>query len=613
LAQIEAYGLLPRGPITSKNTDGSGEKAVGAERVTRRLAAIVAADVAGYSRLIAADEEGTYLALRRHRTDLIDPKIKEFGGRIANTAGDSLLVEFPSVVDALRCSLDIQAGMRERNQEVPPVQRIEYRIGVNLGDVIEADGDLLGDGVNVAARLENLAEPGGVCLSRAARDQVQDRLVISLKDLGEIKVKNIPRPVRAFCVRGDQDAGDRAGLSDRTPGAQAHRPSIAVLPFASLSSDPEQEFLADGMTEDIIAGLSKFNWLFVIARRSTLAYKSQARDVREIARDLRVRYVLEGSIRRAQNRIRVTVDLVDAETGNHILSKKFDRLLEDIFTVQDEVSDAITSAIAPEISRAEILRARRTPPGDLDAWGQYQKAMSFYLAGQECDHRTAIEFFDRAREMDPEFVDAVAMASLARSRFVYQYAPDDRDELVEEARQILQVAVGLDHSNTTCKCAAGRLHIVLGNYEQALSASRDALAANPNSVMSHVENTMALHALGRWEEALKGWERIIQLSPRDQYMAGIYAGRSHCLFLVGRYEECVDVARKALMSANRRYIIDAILVAALAKLDRWDELESAKEALLAIKPDFTISSLAKSSALWPVSIVAALRKAGLPE
>jgi adenylate cyclase len=586
---------------------------VGTERLTRRLAAIVAADIAGYSRLIAADEEGTYLALRRHRTDLIEPKIKEFGGRIANTAGDSLLVEFPSVVDALRCSLGIQAGMRERNQEVPPVKRIEYRIGVNLGDVIEADGDLLGDGVNIAARLESLADPGGICLSRAARDQVQDRLDISLDDLGEIKVKNIARPVRAFCIRGDEGAGDRAGLSDRSTGAQASRPSIAVLPFASLSSDPEQEFLADGMTEDIISGLSKFSWLFVIARRSTLAYKSQARDVREIARDLRVRYVLEGSIRRSQKRIRVTVDLVDAKTGNHILSKRFDRLLEDIFTVQDEVSDAITSAIAPEITRAEILRARRTPPGDLDAWGQYQKAMSFYLAGPESDHRTAIELFDRARETDPEFVDAVAMASLARSRFVYQYAPHDRDALVEEARQILQVAVSLDHSNTTCKCAAARLHIVLGNYDQALSASRDALALNPNSITSHVENTMALHALGRWEEALKGWERIIQLSPRDPYMAGIYAGRSHCLFLVGRYDDCVDVARKALMSTNRRYIIDAILVAALAKLDRWDELESAKEALLAIKPDFAISSLARSSALWPESVVDALRKAGLPE
>ena len=317
--------------------------------MTRRLAAIVAADVAGYSRMTACDEEGTIAALRSHRTELIDPTIAGYGGRIANTAGDSILVEFPSVVEAVRCCVDIQHGLAERNAGIPQETRIMFRIGVNLGDIVEQDGDLLGDGVNVAARLEGLSEPGGICLSRAARDQVRDRLEIGLEEIGEVEVRNIPRPIRVWRWRSEKARAEPDAVLP-TPLQQPDKPSIAVLPFVNMSGDPEQEYFADGIAEDLTTSLSKLPQLFVIARNSSFTYKGKTRKAQEIAEELGVRYVVEGSVRKAGNRVRISAQLIDCTSGGQLWADRFDRELTDIFAIQDEVTQEIVTAMALELS-----------------------------------------------------------------------------------------------------------------------------------------------------------------------------------------------------------------------------------------------------------------------
>ncbi len=366
-------------------------------RAERRLAAILAADVAGYSRLMGADEEGTLAALKAHRRELVDPTIAEHRGRIVKTTGDGLLAEFASVVDAVRCAVAIQEGMAERDAAVPEDRRIAFRIGVNLGDIIIDEDDIYGDGVNVAARLEGLAEPGGICIGRAARDQVRDRLDLDLEDIGEQAVKNIARPVRVFRVKlpaPEAEAPAALALPDK--------PSIAVLAFANMSGDPEQEYFADGIAEDIITALSRFRWFFVIARNSSFTYKGQAVDVKQVARELGVQYVLEGSVRKAGNRVRITAQLIDALTGRHVWAERYDRDLTDIFAVQDEITETIAGAVAPSFVSAEARRAERKRPEDLDAWDLALKG-NWHLAqsGRE-NVAAAVSLFEAAiaRELE---------------------------------------------------------------------------------------------------------------------------------------------------------------------------------------------------------------------
>ena len=319
------------------------------EHLVRRLTAIFAADVAGYSRLTGMDEEGTHVRLKEHLRLLIDPKITAYRGRTVKNTGDGLLAEFSSVVDAMRCAVDVQRGMAERNSDVPPANRIEFRIGINVGDVIEDNGDIFGDGVNVAARIEAVAEPGGICVSDDAHRQVRDKLDITFDDAGEQNLKNIERPVRVFRVM------DRVAAPKQRPTlALPNKPSIAVLPFQNLSADPDQEYFADGVVEDITMALSRFHWLFVIARNSSFTYKGRAIDVKQVGRELGVRYVLEGSVRKAGNRIRIAGQLIDAETGAHLWAGHFDGALEDIFELQDHVTTSVVSAIAPKLEHEEI-------------------------------------------------------------------------------------------------------------------------------------------------------------------------------------------------------------------------------------------------------------------
>ncbi|MGO9686910.1 MAG: Fic family protein [Beijerinckiaceae bacterium] len=343
------------------------------ERVERRLTAILAADIAGYSRLMGADEEGTLAALKNLRKSLIEPKISQHNGRMVKTTGDGALVEFASAVDAVRCALDIQREMAERNAAIAQDRRIEFRIGINVGDIIIDEGDIYGDGVNIAARLETLARPGMICLSDNAYRHIKGKLPLVVTDMGEQQLKNIAQPVRVFSVRLD-------GAAARPALALPDRPSIAVLPFQNMSGDPEQDYFADGMVEDIITALSRMRWLFVIARNSSFTYKGRAVDVKQVGRELGVRYVLEGSVRKAANRVRITGQLVDAATGAHLWADRFDGALEDIFDLQDQVTASVVTAIAPKLERAEIERAKRKPTESLDAYDYYLRGLeSFYI------------------------------------------------------------------------------------------------------------------------------------------------------------------------------------------------------------------------------------------
>jgi adenylate cyclase len=367
---------------------------------TRRLAAILAADVAGYSRLIGADEGGTLERLRALRRELLDPKIAEYRGRLVKTTGDGLLVEFGSVVDALRCAVELQREMTGRNVGVPPDKRIEFRIGINMGDIVVEDGDIFGDGVNVAARLEALAKPGGICVSARVQEDAAGKLDLVFDDLGEQQLKNITRQVRVFRVV----TGKKPVAAPAPP--LPDKPSIAVLPFQNISGDPEQEYFADGMVEDITTALSRLRWFFVIARNSSFAYKGRAIDVKQIGRELGVRYVLEGSVRKGGNRLRITAQLVEAETGNHVWAERYDRDVGDIFAVQDEITERVVAAIEPELYAAENIRSQRKPPESLDAWECVIRALSLINQGTREVNAEAERLCRRAIAIAPAYGQA---------------------------------------------------------------------------------------------------------------------------------------------------------------------------------------------------------------
>lgn len=346
------------------------------DQVKRKLAAILAADIAGYSRLMGADEADTLTRLKEYRRELIDPKNKQYRGRVVKTTGDGILIEFSSVVDAVSCSIEVQQGMRERNADVPPEKRIEFRIGINLGDVIIEGRDLYGDGVNIAARLEGLAEPGGICISQTVLNHARGKIAFNVEDMGDQALKNIVKPVHVYRVVLTSGGEPRISRSPEPALALPDRPSIAVLPFQNMSCDPEQDYFTDGMVEEIITGLSHMHWLFVIARNSSFAYKGKSADIRQVGRELGVRYVLEGSVRKAANRLRITGQLIDASTGAHLWADRFDGGLEDVFELQDHVTSRVIGAIAPKLEQAEIERAKHKPTDSLDAYDYYLRGMA---------------------------------------------------------------------------------------------------------------------------------------------------------------------------------------------------------------------------------------------
>jgi adenylate cyclase len=400
---------------------------------TRRLAAILAADVAGYSRLMGEDEEGTHERLRTHLQELIEPKIADHRGRIVKNTGDGFLAEFASVVDAVRCGVEMQRGMVERNDPIPADQRIEFRIGINLGDVIVEEHDIFGDGVNVAARVETLAEPGGICISRMVWDQIRDKLPYLFEDLGDQQVKNIARPVRVYRVRDDAAGlAEEPGPASPQPLPLPDKPSIAVMPFQNMSGDPEQEYFADGMVEEIITALSRIRWLFVIARNSSFTYKGQSPDVKRVGCELGVRYVLEGSVRKGGNRVRITAQLIDAQNGAHIWADRFDGSLDDIFDLQDRVASGVIGAIEPKLRQSEIERASRKPTESLNAYDLYLRALAQFHEFTKEGCSEAIRLSRQAFDIDPSYAPAAALIGYSHHMQVLQrWAPSDPAGLAE--------------------------------------------------------------------------------------------------------------------------------------------------------------------------------------
>jgi adenylate cyclase len=552
-------------------------------RVQRRLAAILAADVAGYSRLMGADEEGTLAALKELRRELADPKIKEHRGRIVKTTGDGLLVEFASVVDAVRCAVEVQQEMAERNVGVPEEQRIQFRIGINLGDIIKDGRDIYGDGVNVAARLEALAEPGGICVNRVVRDQVRDKLDFAFEDAGEQRVKNIARPLRVYHVRPGQLA-DEGMSAAQPPLALPDKPSLAVLPFTNMSGDPEQEFVSDGIAEDVISALSHYPSLFVIARNSTFTYKGRAVDVKQVGRELGVRYVLEGGVRKAGNRIRVTAQLIEAETGNHVWANRYDRDLADIFAVQDEITHALTTALTPAIADAELRRAIRKPPESLDAWAAYQRGLWHLSKANSEDDTIAQNFFRQAIDLDPTFAPGYSALALAQLQAAAIYQKLSLAEAQSSAEALARRAVSLDGADAEARSCLGWALQARGELDGALVEIERALAMSPNLAVAHWQRGATLIFSGQPMKGLDALETCIRLDPRDPFMAVRLLHIACGLYFAREYEGVIEAAKRLIRSYPDFPMIYRWPAAALGQLGRAAEAREWLEKAISYAP-----------------------------
>ena len=559
------------------------------ERVERRLAAILAGDIAGYSRIMGADEEGTLDRIKTLRRELVDPKIKEYRGRIVKTTGDGMLVEFASVVDAVRCAVDIQRDMAERNAEIPAERRIEFRMGINVGDIISDDNDIYGDGVNVAARLEALAKPGGICVSRVVRDQVRDKLDFTFEDTGEQQVKNIARPVRVYRV-GARASSPPAG---ETPAAAApalpEKPSIAVLPFQNLSGDAEQEYFADGIVEDIITALSRNRAFFVISRNTTFTYKGPAVDVARVARELGVRYVLEGSVRRAGNRVRITAQLIDAATGHHLWADRYDRDLADVFAVQDEIARTIIGELAPGIIAAEMQQARRKDASQLDAWDRTMRAHWHIRRFTREDLAEARRLLEQAIALDP--ANAVAFGDLSFAlhfEAVFGWA-DDLAQAVARSGSVARRAVAIDDGDAHAHSALAIYDLFLGRHEEARRRLRRAIVLDPNSPFSRGYLGTSYGFAGDYEPAVKYCDEAIRLSPRDPLLIIWHLGKGWAALLSERYQEAIEFTTAAVEANPEFPDVYAVLAAAHGQLSNTGPARAALAEFLQRMPGLTAS------------------------
>jgi TolB-like protein/class 3 adenylate cyclase len=553
----------------------------GRDRAERRLAAILAADVAGYSRLIEADEDGTLGRLKALRADVIDLKIAEHRGRLVKTTGDGLLVEFVSVVDALRCAGEIQAALAERNGEAPADRRIEFRIGIHQGDVVAEDGDIFGDGVNVAARLEGLAEPGGICVSARVQEDAAGKLDLSFADMGDQALKNITRPVRAYRVATGATA---PGTRPRLPAPPLpDKPSIAVLPFANISGDPEQEYFADGMVDEIITALSRIRWLFVIAQNSSFSYKGHSPDVKQVGRDLGVRYVLQGSVRKAGQRVRITGQLIDAATGAHLWADRFDGSLEDVFDLQDKVAASVAGVIEPALQAAETARSAGRPTADLTAYDLYLRAHAMYFSSARRIPE-ALRLLEQAIARDPRYGPALAHAAVCCNRLVIDGRSEDpaADRLkgADFARRALEVA-GDDPGILVD--AASTLAYFAEDIGAMMALVDRALALNPNYARGwHISGVLRMFA-GQPDTAIEHVETSLRLSPRARIGSSLsFIGAAH--FLSRRFDEAVPKLLLAIQDDPGYPTPYRWLAACYAHMGRLDDAREIVARLRAVTP-----------------------------
>jgi TolB-like protein len=559
---------------------------------------------------MGADEEDTLERLKPLRRELLDPKIAEHHGRVVKTTGDGMLVEFASVVDAVRCAVAVQQAMPERDTGVAADSRIELRIGINLGDVIVEGDDLYGDGVNIAARIEALADAGGVFVSNTVHDHVRDRLPFAFEDLGEQQVKNIARPVRVYRVR------DAAATSPPPALPLPDKPSIAVLPFANMSGDPEQEYFADGMVEEIITALSRIRWLFVIARNSSFTYKGRAVDVKQVGRELGVRYVLEGSVRKGGNRVRITAQLIDATSGAHLWADRFDGLLEEVFELQDKVAISVAGVIEPTLRQSEIERARRKRPDSLDAYDLYLRALPYAFAAMPEDADKALALLGKAIELEPDFAAAHAIIAFCHEQRYLRggMQEETRFAALRHARQA--IAAGGD--DAAALATAGFVIAVCGrDNETALTAFDRSFALSSSSALALGFSSIVRAWKGDDAIAVEQANRALRLSPFDPLIQLPYVGLAYAHFAAGRFEETVAAASLATQS-NPRFTVPQILhAAALASLGRGEDAKTAVQRLLELQPGITgATAILSARYVDPKNVAAlanALRRAGLPE
>jgi TolB-like protein/class 3 adenylate cyclase len=546
----------------------------------RRLTAIIAADVAGYSRLMGADEEGTHERLKAHLGELVDPKIKEHRGRIVKNTGDGFLAEFPSVVDAVKCAVEAQQGMAERNVASPPEDRIEFRVGINLGDVIAEEHDIFGDGVNVAARLEALAEPGGICVSRVVRDQVRDKLDYTFEDMGEQQVKNIARPVHLYRIPLQAEAkAAKPEAAQPPPLVLPDKPSIAVLPFANMSGDPEQEYFADGMVEEIITALSRIGWLFVIARNSSFTYKGQAVDVKQVGRELGVRYVLEGSVRKVGGRVRITAQLIDALSGTHLWADRFDGSLEAVFDLQDKVASSVAGVIEPALQAAEIRLSSERPTSDLRAYDLYLRAVPHIYAWESGSTLAAQDLLGQAIERDPSYGPALGYAAYCYVQIeVSGWAPDwetNRRKAVALAEQAVRAA----RSDPGVLANAA---IVLGYFGEEIGAAVGmidrSLALNPSFARGWMLSGWLRLMAGETGLAIKHFETSARLNPWVDQANGI----GQALFFDRRFDDALQKLLMAGVADPIRTVTYRFLASCYAHMGRLDDAREIVTRLRAI-------------------------------
>jgi len=505
-------------------------------RIQRKLAAVLAADVAGFARLMENDERGTFGRLRAHRAEVFEPLVGEHRGRIVKHTGDGALCEFPSIVEAVACAMLIQQGVAKRESAVPEGARIRYRIGVNLGDIIlEDDGDIYGDGVNLAARLEAMAEPGGISISGTAFEHLHGKLDCAFEDLGEKAIKNLERPVRVYRVLPPGTAAPAAAAAAAPALALPDRPSIAVLPFDNMSADPSQDFFADGITEDITTALCKFRGFFVIARNTMFTYKGKAVDVRTVGRELGVRYVLEGSVRKLGERIRVNAQLIEAATSNHLWAERYDRGLEDIFAIQDEITTSVVGRIGPEVLAAEHARVSRKPPNSLDAWECVIRALFHSSQQSEAETRVALGLLDRAIAIDPAYAQALGMKAWILVFRAFQ-GWEEMGRALGEVKPLIVHAIAADNNELWPYLAQGMVGYAIRDNELAMAALTRAVALNPNSVNAHGLLGIAHAFGGRPAEALACIDRAIRLSPRDTFLSDFELYYAFAHFQAARYE-----------------------------------------------------------------------------
>jgi len=582
------------------------------KRAERRLAAILAADVVGYSRMMGEDETGTLARLQTIRKELLHPKVTEYGGRIVKTTGDGTLIEFPSAVDAVQHAVEVQTAIGPWHADTPVNQRIEFRMGINVGDIIVENDDIFGDGVNVAARLEGLAEPGGICISGTVFDQVKGKLELSFDDLGPREVKNIAEPVRVY----QWSVGKSAAVGDTQPNQKTplpDKPSIAVLPFDNMSGDPDQDFFADGLAEDIIAILSKTSKLMVIARNSSFAYKGTATDVRQIASDLGVRYVLEGSVRKSGDRLRVTAQLIDAANGSHLWAERYDRVVEDIFDIQDNITKEIVTALRVQLTDGEEALAWNKGTQNIDAWRWALEAAELIFQFSPAEIARARDLLSKSIEHDPDYAYAWALIGACEWYLARIGSSEDAETLIDQAEQSVAKALDLDDTLSWGHFSQGVVLLYRRQFDEAVSAMQKAVALLPGDANVRAVFGFALIHAGRPGEGLKAMREAKRLNPHAAYWYRFLEARAHDM--LGDLEQALAEFRNATQDIP--FATHIHIASLLVRLGRMQEAKDALSEALTLNPQFNLDAVDRylmcRDGEYVKAVTESLREAGLPE